>query len=135
DAETVETELMLADLESLEKRRAAAEKKAKGADKEAKAQLAVIEPILEALKAGKPARTVTLPREAAPIVKDLQLLTAKPVLFVCNVEEAAAAKGNAFSARAADYAKQQGAQCVVISAAIESEVAQLASEAERREFL
>ena len=135
DAETVETELMLADLDSLEKRRAAAEKKAKGADKEAKAQLAVIEPILEALKAGKPARSVALPREAQPILKDLQLLTAKPVLFVCNVEEAAAAKGNAFAARVADYAKQQGAQCVVISAAIESEVAQLASEAERREFL
>jgi ribosome-binding ATPase len=135
DAETVETELMLADLESLEKRRIAAEKKAKGADKEAKAQLDVIEPMLEALKAGKPARTVPVSREAQPILRDLQLLTAKPVLYVCNVEESAAAKGNAQSARAADYAKKQGAQCVVISAAIESEVAQLTDEAERREFL
>jgi GTP-binding protein YchF len=135
DAETVETELMLADLESLEKRRVAAEKKARGADKEAKAQLDVIEPILEALKAGKPARSVALPRESAPIVRDLQLLTAKPVLYVCNVEESAAAKGNAQAARVADYAKKQGAQCVVISAAIEAEVAQLALEAERREFL
>jgi GTP-binding protein YchF len=135
DAETAETELMLADLESLEKRRIAAEKKAKGADKEAKAQLDVIEPMLEALKAGKPARTVPVSREAQPILRDLQLLTAKPVLYVCNVEESAAAKGNAQSARAADYAMRQGAQCVVISAAIESEVAQLTDEAERREFL
>jgi ribosome-binding ATPase len=126
---------MLADLESLEKRRIAAEKKARGADKEAKAQLDVIEPILEALKAGKPARGVALPREAAPIVADLQLLTSKPVLYVCNVEESAAAKGNAQAARVADYAKKLGAQCVVISAAIEAEVAQLALEAERREFL
>ena len=135
DAETVETELMLADLEALDKRRIGAEKKAKGADKDAKAQLDVIDPILTALKAGKPARTVAFPKEAAPIVKDLQLLTAKPVLYVCNVEEAAASKGNAQSARVADYAQKQGAQCVVISAAIEAEVAQLALEAERQEFL
>jgi hypothetical protein len=135
DAETVETELMLADLESLEKRRIGIEKKARGQDKEAKAQLEAIEPILAALKAGKPARGVILPREIAPLLKDLQLLTAKPVLYVCNVDEGAASTGNAQSARVAAYAKAQGAESVVVSAAIESEVAQLSLEAERREFL
>ena len=135
DAETVETELMLADLESLEKRRIGIEKKARGQDKEAKAQLEVIEPILAALKAGKPARSVILPRESLPLVKELQLLTAKPVLYVCNVDEGAASTGNAQSARVAAYAKAQGAESVVVSAAIESEVAQLGDEAERREYL
>ena len=135
DAETVETELMLADLESLEKRRIGIEKKARGQDKEAKAQLEVIEPILAALKAGKPARSVILPRESLPLVKELQLLTAKPVLYVCNVDEGAASTGNAQSARVAAYAKAQGAESVVVSASIESEVAQLGDEAERREYL
>src|SRR5665213_531952 len=135
DAETIETELMLADLDSLEKRRIGAEKKARGGEKEGKAELAVIEPVLEALKSGKPARGVILAPELRPVLKSLQLLTAKPVLYVCNVEESAAATGNAHSARAADYAKKQGAEAVVISAAIEAEVAQLPSEAERREFL
>ena len=135
DAETVETELMLADLESLEKRRIGIEKKARGQDKEAKAQLEVIEPILAALKAGKPARSVILPRESLPLVKELQLLTAKPVLYVCNVDEGAASTGNAQSERVAAYAKAQGAESVVVSASIESEVAQLGDEAERREYL
>jgi len=135
DAETVETELMLADLEALEKRRIAAEKRAKGADQEAKAELAVIEIALAALKAGKPARSVKFSAEQAPVLKSLQLLTAKPVLYIANVEEGAAAKGNAQSARVADYAKKQGAQCVVISAAIEAEVAQLNDAADRAEFL
>ncbi|HZL60249.1 MAG TPA: redox-regulated ATPase YchF [Stellaceae bacterium] len=135
DAETIETELMLADLDSLEKRRIGAEKKARGGEKEGKTELAVIEPVLAALKSGKPARGVTLAPELRPVLKSLQLLTAKPVLYVCNVEESAAAAGNAHSARAADYAKKQGAEAVVISAAIEAEVAQLPSEAERREFL
>ncbi|MDE2230143.1 MAG: redox-regulated ATPase YchF [Alphaproteobacteria bacterium] len=135
DVETIETELMLADLESLEKRRVAAEKRARGADKEAKAELSVIEPVLAALKEGKSARTVTLPDELKPALKSLQLLTAKPVLYIANVEEAAAAAGNAQSRRVADYARQQGAQSVVISAAIEAEVAQLADAEERGAFL
>jgi GTP-binding protein YchF len=135
DAETVETELLLADLDSLERRLQAAQKKARGADKEAKAQLEVMEPVLTALREGKPARTVTVTAEQKPIFRSLQLLSAKPVLYVCNVEEEAAAKGNAQSARVADYAKAQGAVSVVISAAIEAEVAQLADEAEKREFL
>jgi len=135
DAETVETELMLADLDSLEKRAVAAEKKARGNDKEAKAQLAVMEPVLAALRAGKPARSVAVSAEQKPILKSLQLLTAKPVLYVCNVEEASASSGNAQSARVADYARAQGAASVVISAAIEAEVALLADETEKREFL
>ena len=135
DAETVETELLLADLDSLERRLVAALKKARGDDREAKAQLAVMEPVLAALREGKPARTVAVAPEQQPIFKGLQLLSAKPVLYVCNVEERAAAKGNAQSARVADYARAQGAASVVISAAIEAEVAQLADEMEKREFL
>ena len=135
DAETVETELLLADLESLEKRALAAEKKARGNDKEAKAELAVMEPVLTALRDGKPARTVVLDADRRAILKRLQLLTTKPVLYVCNVEEAAASSGNVQSARVAEYAKAQGAEIVVISAAIEAEVALLSDEAEKREFL
>jgi ribosome-binding ATPase len=135
DAETVETELLLADLESLERRVAAAQKKARGNDKEAKAQLQVMEPVLAALAAGKPARGVVVPEDQRPIFHSLQLLSAKPVLFVCNVEESAAAAGNRQSARVAEYAAAQGAASVVISAAIEAEVAQLGDPEEKREFL
>ena len=135
DAEIVETELLIADLDSLEKRAAAAVKKARGNDKEAKAQLEVMEPVLELLRDGKPARQWQPTPEQKPIFKSLQLLTAKPVLYVCNVEESAAATGNAQSARVADYAKARGAASVVISVAIEAEVAVLSEEAEKRDFL
>jgi GTP-binding protein YchF len=135
DAETVETELMLADLDSLERRVVAAQKKLRGNDKEAKAQLEVMEPVLEALRAGKPARSVALDADHQKILQGLDLITAKPVLYVCNVEESSAATGNSRSARVAAYAASQGAAAVVISAAIESEVAQLTDEAERNEFL
>jgi len=135
DAETVETELLLADLDSIERRVAATQKKARGADKEAQTQLAVMEAVLTALRDGKPARSVAVAAEQRAIFKGLQLITAKPVLYICNVEEAAAATGNAQSARVAEFAKAQGAAMVVISAAIEAEVAQLADEAEKREFL
>jgi GTP-binding protein YchF len=135
DAETVETELLLADLESLEKRVVAAQKKARGNDKEARDELAVMEPVLAALREGTPARAVPLDPDRRAILKRLQLLSAKPVLYVCNVEEAAAASGNAQTARVADYAKAQGAEIVVISAAIEAEVALLSDESEKREFL
>ncbi|HJT06321.1 MAG TPA: redox-regulated ATPase YchF [Stellaceae bacterium] len=135
DAETVETELLLADLESLERRLVATQKKVRGDDREAKQQLAVMEPVLAALRQGKPARSVRVTAEQRPILKGLQLISAKPVLYVLNVEERAAAQGNAQSARVAEYALKQGAASVVISAAIEAEVAQLADEAEKREFL
>jgi ribosome-binding ATPase len=135
DAETVETELMLADLDSLEKRVNAAQKKVKGGDKEAKAQLEVMEPILALLREGKPGREFKPTPEQAPLVKSLQIMTTKPVLYVCNVEEASAADGNALSAKVAEMAKRVGAKSVVISAAIEAEVAVLPSDADRKEFL
>ena len=133
DAETVETELMLADLDSLERRLPALQKKARGADREAQAQVALMEPILEALQAGRPARTA-IPPEGIEPAKRLQLMTSKPVLYVCNVEEAAAASGNAFSARVLERAKAEGAGVVIVSAAIEAEVSQL-PETDRLEFL
>jgi hypothetical protein len=135
DAEVVETELMIADLDSLEKRAAAAVKKARGADKEAKAFLDVAEPALELLRDGKPARALMLSAEQKPILKAMQLLSAKPVLYVCNVEEASAAGGNAQSQRVADYAAARGAGTVVISAAIEAEIAQLGDETEIADYL
>jgi GTP-binding protein YchF len=135
DAETVETELMLADMESLEKRLDGLQKRAKQNDKEAKAVLPIVERALAALKDGKPARTVSVTPEEAPLFKQLALLTAKPVLYVCNVEEEAAAKGNAQSERVAAMAKATGSVAVVISAAIEAEVVSLPDETERQEFL
>jgi GTP-binding protein YchF len=134
DADTVETELMLADMDSLEKRVNAAQKKARGNDKEAKAQLDVMEPILALLREGKPGRVFKPTAEQAEIVRQLQLLTTKPVLYVCNVEEASAADGNALSKKVAEKAAREGASSVVISAAIEAEVA-LLPESERQEFL
>jgi GTP-binding protein YchF len=134
DAEIVETELMLADLDSLEKRRVPLEKKAKGGDKDAKAQLAVIDKALDLLRAGKPARLARLSPEEEPLFRQLQLLTAKPVLYVCNVDEAAAATGNAHSRRVEERAREEGAGVVVISAKIEAELAGLAAE-ERAAYL
>jgi len=133
DAETVETELMLSDLDSLEKRLIAAQKKARGGDKESVALVALMEPIVAALQDGKPARTA-IPADQVEAAKRLQLLTSKPVLYVCNVEESAAATGNAFSARVAERAAAEGAKMVIVSAAIEAEVAQLGPE-DRGEFL
>lgn len=134
DAEVVETELMLADMESLEKRVAAIEKKAKSGDKDAKAQLVVMEKLLAPLREGKPARLAELTAEEVPMARGLQLMTTKPVVYVCNVEEASAAKGNTHSNRVQERAKAEGAQCVVISAKIESEFAGLPAE-DRNEFL
>ncbi|MEJ0063049.1 MAG: redox-regulated ATPase YchF [Alphaproteobacteria bacterium] len=136
DAEIVETELMLADLESLEKRLTAAQKKAKGGDAEAKAQVAAMEPALAALQAGNPARSVikSLPAETLPHFRMLQLMTGKPVLYVANVEEGSAEKGNALSAKVAAKAKTEGTESVIVTAAIEAEVAILPPE-EQKEFL
>ena len=134
DAETVETELMLADLESLEKRLPALEKKAKTGDKDAKAMIALINPLLELLRDGKPARKLDVAEDDRKTFKMLNLLTSKPVLYVCNVEEENAAEGNDKSQAVAKMAAEQGAGCVVISAAIEAELAQL-DEAEATEYL
>jgi GTP-binding protein YchF len=133
DADTVETELMLADLDSLEKRAQGLVKRARGGDKEALAQMALIDPIKAALEAGRPARTA-VPAGEEEAAKRLQLLTTKPVLYVCNVEEASAGLGNSQSARVFERAKAEGAQAVVVSAAIEAEISQMAQE-DRGEFL
>ncbi len=135
DAETVETELMLADLESLEKRVPNLAKKAAQGDKEAKAAASVLQKALDLLREGKPARLVTPgDPEEQRLFDQAQLLTAKPVLYVCNVDEGSAADGNALSARVFEKAKSEGAQAVVVSAAIEAEIATMPPE-DRIDFL
>lgn len=135
DAEVVETELMLADLESLEKRVPAAQKKAASGDKEAKVMASVLGQALDLLRDGKPARlTEPADTEEERVFAQAQLLTAKPVLYVCNVAEEDAAEGNALSAQVFEKAEREGAQAVVVSAAIEAELVGM-DEAERTEFL
>ena len=135
DAETVESELMLADLESLERRSLQMTKRARGGDREAKAQLEVAEAVLAALRNGRPAQAVVIAPERKRELEALQLLSAKPILYIANVDEASAASGNADSSRVGQYAAERGARSVVISAAIEAELAQLADPDEKREFL
>jgi GTP-binding protein YchF len=134
DAEVVETELMLADLESLEKRRAGVEKKAKGNDKDAKLTLDLIDRSLAVLRDGRSARFVKRDAEEEKAFAELQLLTSKPALYVCNVDEGSAATGNALSKKVEEYAKANDAGVVVISAEIESQLAQLSDE-EQAEYL
>ncbi|MEQ8665683.1 MAG: redox-regulated ATPase YchF [Rhodospirillales bacterium] len=135
DAETVETELMLADLESLEKRITPLEKRIRGGDKDARVQMALVERSLDVLRDGKPARLVAVAEDERKQFRMLQLLTAKPVLYVCNVEEENAATGNAYAEQVAGMAACQGAESVVISAKIEEEISQLTDPVERAEFL
>jgi GTP-binding protein YchF len=134
DADTVETELMLADLESVEKRIVPIEKKAKSGEKEAKEQLALMMKAVDLLREGKPARLAELTPEQHEPYRLLNLLTQKPVLYVCNVDEASAASGNRFSQAVEEKAAREGARAVVIAARIEEELAQLPPE-ERVEFL
>ncbi len=134
DIETIETELMLADLDSLEKRVDNLTKKARGGDKESKEMLDLVERSLVLLREGKPARMVERKAEEERIFRTLGLMTSKPVVYVCNVEEASAKDGNAFSRKVEARAKEEGAVSVVISAKIESEIATLSRE-ERAEFL
>lgn len=134
DIETIETELMLADLDSLEKRIVPLEKKAKSGDKEAKEQVSVMERCLTLLREGKPARLAERSHEEERTFQMLNLLTAKPVLYVCNVEEAAAHEGNGFSAKVFERAKAEGARAVVVSAQIESEIAVMDS-ADQKDYL
>jgi len=133
DAEIIELELMLADMESLEKREPVLHKRARGNDREAQQLLAVMQPILTALREGRPARTA-IPEGEEETARRLQLMTTKPVLYVCNVDEDHAATGNAFSDKIAARVAAEGGAMVVVSAAIEAEVSQLAAE-ERGEFL
>lgn len=125
DAETIETELMLADMDSIERRLANLSRKLRGGEKEAADQDRLLRAALSALEAGRPARTVEVAADDEKAWRMLQLLTAKPVLYVCNVDEGSAASGNAQSARVAEMAAAQGAAHVVISARIEEELAQL----------
>jgi GTP-binding protein YchF len=125
DADTIETELMLADMESVERRLANLGRKVKGGDKEALQQEALLKAAMAALEAGKPARTVKVAEEDQKAWRMLQLITSKPVLYVCNVAEADAAAGNAFSDLIVARARAEGAAAVVISARIEEEISQL----------
>ncbi|MBS0535002.1 MAG: redox-regulated ATPase YchF [Proteobacteria bacterium] len=134
DIDIIETELMLADLESLEKRVDALEKKAKGNDKEAKETLDLVKRCLVPLRDGKPARVVERKPEEEKLFHSLGLLTSAPVLYACNVDEGHAASGNEFSKRVEARAKEEGAVAVVISAKIESEIATL-PESERADYL
>jgi ribosome-binding ATPase len=134
DIETIETELMLADLDSLERRVDALEKKVRGADKEAKETLDLVNRALVLLRDGQPARLLARKPEEERLFRLLGLLTSKPVLYVCNVEEAAAASGNAYSRKVEARAKEEGAGCVTISAQIEAEIAVLPS-GERADYL
>ena len=134
DLDIIETELMLADLESLEKRVSNLEKRAKGGDKESATTLRLVNLALVQLNAGRPAFTAKVPDDDEKAWRMLQLLTSKPALYVCNVDEDSAATGNALSATVLERATKDGAKAVVISAKIESEIAMLDPE-ERTEFL
>ena len=134
DAELIETELLLADLQSLERQKDGLVKRARGSDKEAKARLELLEHVLPALEAGRQARTLELAEAERELLAGFGLLTAKPILYVCNVDEVSAATGNELSEQAAALARTQGARHVVISAAIEAELSAL-SEADKAEYL
>ncbi|MEM6414517.1 MAG: redox-regulated ATPase YchF [Pseudomonadota bacterium] len=134
DFETVETELMLADLESLEKRRSNLHKKATGQDKEAKALLPLVDTALDLLRDGKPARRAEIDKDDEKAWRGLQLLTQKPVLFVANVDEASSAQGNDYATLVVERAAREGARAVIISARIEAELAQLDDD-EQGEYL
>jgi len=134
DAELVETELLLADIDSLERQRDGLLKRVRGQDKEARGRLALLEQVLPPMQDGTPARKLTLTQDERRSLKGFNLLTGKPVLYILNVEEDAAATGNDAARRAAAMAEQQGAGHVVIAAAIEAELTSLPA-AERAEFL
>lgn len=134
DIAIINTELMLADLETVEKRYPKVEKAARSGDAKAKAELAALEKLRDALNEGRPARAAGLVEEERPFLRDLFLITAKPQLYVANVDEAGLASGNAYTAAVEKLAADEGSQVVRISGALESEIAQL-EPAERREFL
>jgi ribosome-binding ATPase len=134
DAEIVDTELMLADLDGLERRLTGLVKRARGGDREAKESMALAERAADALRAGRPARSVAVAEEERKAFAGLQLLTAKPVLYVCNVDESDAGTGNELTQWVSERAAAEGAEAVVISARIEAEVAEL-PEDERAEYL
>ncbi|MCX7344012.1 MAG: redox-regulated ATPase YchF [Proteobacteria bacterium] len=135
DLTTIETELLLADLESLEKRVSNLEKRARSNDKEAKEILEIIQKVLPLLHEGLPAKTLELTPIEKKTFDELQLLTSKPILYVCNVNESEASTGNAYTAQVMEYAKSKGDSSVIISAAIEAEVSSLNDPLEQQEYL
>lgn len=135
DADIIETELMLADLESLEKRLPALQKKARSGDKDIQAQIALIERVLAVLQEGQPARMTEISEDEEAPFRHLQLLTSKPVLYICNVSEDDAADGNDLTKRVEAMSAEKGAEMVVICASIESEISQLDTDEEKQEFL
>lgn len=135
DIETIETELVLADLESVEKRFEGLEKKAKGGDKEAKATLELLQRVKPLLDAGKPARVCEVKPEEEKLFRQLNLLSSKPVMYVCNVGEDEVGEGNELTRKVEEKAKAEGAQCIIVSAKIEQEIANLGSAEEKKEFL
>ena len=134
DVEIISTELMLSDLESLERQEKGLAKRAKGGDKEAATLLDVLQKVLPVLQAGQPARTVSLEAVEKPLLKQLNLLTSKPVLYVCNVKEEEAVHGNEFVQRTVDFAQKEGARHTLISAAIEAEIVTLPTLEDKQEF-
>lgn len=134
DIETIETELMLADLDSLEKRAANLDKRVRGGDKDLKLQYELVLRAVALLREGKPARLVERSLEEEGVFRQLGLLTSKPVLYVCNVDESSAEAGNAYSAKVFERAEEEGAKAVVVSAKIESEIAVLPPE-EQKDYL
>ena len=135
DAETVELELILADMDSVEKRMLAAQKKARSGDVVAKAELALCELITPHLAAGLPVRSLKLADDEKALVKTFHLLTVKPQLYVCNVPEEHSVSGNSLTEKVAEKAKAEGASMVMISAAIEQDIAMLGDPAAQKEFL
>lgn len=135
DAETIDTELLIADMESIERQIKNIERKAKGNDKDAKEQLALMEKIKAVLDDGKPARNIEFDKDERAIIKSFGLLTLKPILYVCNVSEDDAASGNEFTKKVEAMSAEQGAQMVIICASIESEIAQLDTQEDKKEFL
>ncbi len=135
DAEIIETELLLADLESLERRTENMRRRIKGGDQKDKIIFDFIKRVLDALRDGIPARKVIKSADEELSIRKLGLLTAKPVLYVCNVDEAAAANGNKYSEKVVAHAVKEEAEALVISAAIEAEIAQLESYKDKQDFL
>ena len=134
DADIIETELLLSDIESLEKRQKNLEKKAKSGDKLSKETLSIIDKILPKLQDGIQARDIDIDDDEIVLMKNLQLLSYKPILYVCNVSEDEASAGNNFSKSVEDMAKKNGCESVIISAEIESQIASLEGD-EQKEFL
>ena len=135
DIETIDTELLLADLEAMEKRLDAASRRARSGDGEAKAELALIEHVLATLGEGMAARDIVIKPEAAKLFKALHLLTAKPVVYLCNVDEDSAAAGNDYSRTVIDYTQNSQAEALVIAAEIEAQLALMDGAEERNDYL